>query len=49
MTERVWTLHLNHSDVIEIYNTTTDTIIISFSQSPQSHPRNHCSQGVVHS
>lgn len=25
--ERVWTLHLNHSDVIEIYNTTTDAII----------------------
>jgi hypothetical protein len=27
MTERVWTLHLNHSDVIEIYNTTSDAII----------------------
>jgi hypothetical protein len=27
MTERVWTLHLNHSDLIEIYNTTSDAII----------------------
>jgi hypothetical protein len=25
--ERVWTLHLNHSDLIEIYNTTSDAII----------------------